>query len=144
MSQVATQVVQAAAGTSAAKLNRQRFGIHGTPVPATKVYVKDMAFDHDGVSKNSDGTTTERIETKSWIVMTPDGRRCHLNTYNGNVGPKVDPAAFTYDMLPTKEMNKKLRKYKEVAISECPFAIAAPAQPEAPKAQDGAADTQAE
>jgi hypothetical protein len=126
----------------AAKVLRAKYGVHGVPTPATKVYVKDMAFDHDGVNKNSDGSTTEKIETKSWILITPDGRRCHLNTYNGEVGAKVDPANFTYDALPPKEMAKKLKKYREVAISECPFAIAPAATgteqpttpaPEAPK-----------
>jgi hypothetical protein len=114
--------VSSNAAAQASKALRSKYGVHGKPTLAVKAYRKDMAFDHDGVNRNSDGSLTERIETHSWILITPDGRRCHLNTYNGEVGAKVNPDNFTYDALPPKEMAKKLKKYTEVPVSECPFA----------------------
>ena len=86
---------------NAAKARRHLLGLATAPVKATKVYRKAMDFDH------------KDIETRSWILITPEGKRCHLNSYNGALGKNVDPATFTYEADP-KTLSKKLKSYEEV------------------------------
>ena len=93
------------------KSNRQKFGLTGQPVTAVKAYVRKMNFDHDNVN------------AQCWILISPDGKRIHLSTYDGALGKNVDPATFTYDMLDEKAMKKKLKGYTEVDVSECPIAV---------------------
>lgn len=129
------------------KTVREQFGITGQPIPAKRVWVKDMNFDHDGVNVQN-GTVTRKIETKTWIIDTGDGRRVVVNTYDGKTGKNFDPAVFNYPMPQDEAGIKKMtKKYAEVAVSECPVAVAiggtteAPATPEAPKVEEPAPTT---
>lgn len=65
--------------TLSAKEQRKVFGVTGKPIQAERVFVKDMPFDHAGT------------ETRSWLIITPDGRVIRTNSYNGALGRNFDP-----------------------------------------------------
>lgn len=92
------------------KQERQKFGKLGGPITADRAFVKDMPFDHDGT------------HTQSWILVNGN-QRTHVNSYDGNLGRKITSLKW-YEFDPEdKKMQKKLKEYEEVSISECPFAI---------------------
>lgn len=95
-----------------AKLLRAKFGIQEKPIQATSAFRRVMPFDHKDIS------------TQSWILVTPNGRT-HVNTYNGKLGERVDYTRSTYPM-PTdaKKVKAVFKGYEEVAVSECPVAVA--------------------
>lgn len=77
-------------------------------------------------------------------MIRPDGRNTRLNTFDGTLGSNTDPDTFTYDALDEKSMAKKLgltkpNGYREVAISECPFAVSS-TSPEAVEPQSAVPD----
>jgi hypothetical protein len=65
-------------GASDRKLLRAKFGVREAAIPAVRAFRKNMPFDH--------GT----IKTESWILIRPDGRRTHANTYDGKLGKGAD------------------------------------------------------
>lgn len=107
------------------KATRQRFGVRGTPIPAVKAFKKSMDFDH------------AHVTTASWILIRPDGRRTHVNTYNGNLGRNVDYEESTH-AFPTeaKQAKSVMKGYDEVPVAECPVAeVAEVVAPPAPPAE---------
>lgn len=95
---------------------RTRSG-HEEPVmdhkfPATRVLMKELQSFKD-----------RGIDAKSWVLINEkDGTRTHFNSYDGEAQPVV--SAQLHDLSP-KKIRQLGREYKEVDISECPFATAA-------------------
>ena len=99
------------------KALREKFGVREAAIPAVTVFRKAMPFDH----------TT--IQTNSWIIIRPDGRRTHANTYNGKLGKGADYETNTFDLpaAGTKEHRKVFKGYEEVTVDQCPIAVKADA-----------------
>jgi hypothetical protein len=104
-------------GASDRKLLRAKFGVREAAIPAVRAFRKNMPFDH--------GT----IKTESWILIRPDGRRTHANTYDGKLGKGADYETNTFAVPAegSKEYRKVFKGYEEVAIDQCPVAAAVPA-----------------
>jgi hypothetical protein len=103
------------AQASARKALRQKFGVREAAIPAVKAFQKGMNFDHP------------EIATASWILVRPDGRRTHANTYNGGLGKGTDYEANTFPLpaADTKEYRKIFKGYTEVKVTDCPIAVLA-------------------
>lgn len=86
------------------KAIRQKFGLVGGKIKVTKVYRKEMDFDHAD-TKNHPGTG-------AWIFITTDGKLGQANTYSGNLGRNY--SLQTSDMPDEKSLKKRLKEYKEV------------------------------
>lgn len=94
------------------KEDRIRFGKSGQPIPATRVFVRDMEFDH------------EDVRTQSWILINEEeGTRSYVNSYDGNLGVKNSPQVHPYSPDDKKFIKKLDKEYEEVDIKDCPFAI---------------------
>lgn len=89
---------------------RLKFGVTMQPIPATRVFVREMPFDH----------TT--VKTRSWILINdnartlPDGKpcggsRCHINTYGDGMGKGANSGTSTFDLGDEKTLRKKLKGY---------------------------------
>lgn len=95
------------------KENRARYGVNEGPISAVKAYRKPMSFDH------------AHVLAIAWILIRPDGKRTHVNTYNGAVGKNASFEESTYDMPEGKKLRALLKGYEEVPVTECPVAVAA-------------------
>ena len=110
-----------------AKETRKKYGVRKAPltVPSTAVaYSRPMNFD-----EQFKGT----IVTRSYVIVDPSrGLIIRANTYNGNLGDRVDylnpanvkplPAVqANEDGTPTKEMRQALKGYEPVDMGEVPF-----------------------
>lgn len=86
-----------------------RFGICGSPVPATRCFVSE-SVSHRG------------IRVSKWVLVNEvKGTVTFANTFNGRLGANWDPGVFTFK-LDGKRL-RKLVKLVEVPVGECPVAI---------------------
>ncbi len=90
---------------------RKKYGQSKAPLPATKVFKKDMEhFKEKG------------IDASAWIIFDETrGVRVSANTYSGNAGKN-----FKANELPIpseeKDVTKLTKDYTEVAVADCPIA----------------------
>lgn len=88
---------------------RDRYGVNMAPVPATKAYKKPLEH-----------FVNKGIEAFSWILVNDsDNTIVYANTYRGKVGDKWRPKIMK---MGTDTLQKKLRGYVEVPVTECPVA----------------------
>lgn len=102
--------------TTAAKKARELYGKTGKPIRATKVWHMDMSNFPDPDTK-----------AECWVIENAtDGTIVFANTYNGQLGKDWDPAHYTHIAanLDSKKHAKRIKKYKEVSIDQCPVAEA--------------------
>ena len=142
---------------------KKKYGVRKTPllVPATATaYRKDMNFDEQFKIPGPN-----YVETHSWVIIDPSrGLLIRANTYNSNLGEKVDYLnesnvrpipGFVKDAdgkdvidpatgLPTpdKDRKKALKGYSPIALDQVPFLMVdAPVAPEAPADEEEEEDT---
>lgn len=99
------------------KNDRDKFGKNGQPIPATKVYKKQV-----------DNFSDQKTQVVSWMLINDNtGTITFVNTYDGRAGRKFDVAAATRPIgeVNEQEQKKRLKNYSEVEISDCPVAIPA-------------------
>jgi len=97
---------------------RRKFGVTRRPLEATRVYGREMGFDH------------KDVDTRTLLVINEDDRTyIHVNLYNGNMGRNFDPAS-TMQPLPDldsedgqKWLTKKTKKLQQIEPSEWPDVI---------------------
>lgn len=100
------------AALAAERESRKALGVSGR-IPATKVLMKDVPFDHADT------------RAQSWLLINEqEGAFTQVNTYNGKTGKNYDAAKATYQI---KDLAKSLKKwtkagYAEVAVAECSVA----------------------
>lgn len=100
---------------------RLKFGVSMKPIDCTKVFKREMGFDHKSVDTSSFILINEKA-TSLPNGLTCSGTRTHVNLYNGNAGSGFDSSKSTYPLGTGKALEKTLKGYKECPISECPVA----------------------
>lgn len=63
------------------------------------------------------------MEAVAWVLVTPDQRLIYVNTINGDASYNWDPGRYNNLPLPPREvLAKKLAKYTQIPVSQCPVA----------------------
>ena len=90
-----------------------RFGVAGAPIPATRAYRRPIQFVHASV------------KAWAWVLLNEHDRTCvTVNTYNGNLGRRVDWRQRSRDFDP-EGSHRTVHGYRQVAVASCPVACPA-------------------
>ena len=86
---------------------REKFGVAKRAVEATKVFIREMGFDH------------KHVETRTALVINEnEGTYCHLNLYDGNLGRNVEPRHFHLKVDDEGEIDAKWLARKTAKMDE--------------------------
>lgn len=96
---------------------REKFGVARRAVEATRVFTREMGFDH------------KHVDTQTALVINEDeGTYCHLNLYDGKLGRNVEPRSFPLKLddegaINAKWLDRKTKKMQELDPDDYPDVI---------------------
>lgn len=100
---------------SVTKADREKFGLTGQPIPATKCFKAPFS-----------NFSRPDVRAEKWIIENSQtGTVVFANTYDDKLGShfNLESATRSLNNINTKRQAKRMREYREVPVEQCPIAV---------------------